>query len=138
MAPTMALPPKKGPSGFRFTRFDWNWYTLYAKAAAKGKPWSVLNSTLQAATARTRWSRQSLLQDARQVAGDSQGQTVRRGCAAATALWRGLFPSSTCVVFAGFAMCCITVTRGDLLPSHQVQVLSDNAAKKGRPCSCGV
>jgi hypothetical protein len=48
-APIIALPPKKGPSGLRFTRFDWNWYTLYANAAARGKPWSVLNSTLQVA-----------------------------------------------------------------------------------------
>jgi hypothetical protein len=43
----MALPAKKGPSGLRFTRFDWNWYTLYAKEPASGKDWSLLNSTLQ-------------------------------------------------------------------------------------------
>lgn len=54
MAPTMALPPKKGPSGLRFTRFDWNWYTLYAKAPANGNDWSVLNNTLKSSTASIR------------------------------------------------------------------------------------
>jgi hypothetical protein len=68
IAPTIALPAKKGPSGLRFTRFDWNWYTLYAKEPARGKDWSLLNSTLQGAdrerhrtalASEAAWSRQA-------------------------------------------------------------------------------
>eukprot|EP00967_Tisochrysis_lutea_P000203 scaffold276_cov19-Tisochrysis_lutea.AAC.2 len=46
-APTMALPPKKGPSGLALMRFDWNLYTEYAKAPARGKLWSLENKVLR-------------------------------------------------------------------------------------------
>lgn len=59
----------------------------------------------------------------RQVAGDSQGQIVQRGCAAATALWPGLFPSSTCLLFAELAHVLHRIHTWSLLPSHPAGAL---------------